>query len=181
MSCPMCHKEHPHSIDQALAGMAATPRRLAQLAERLGPRKAASRPIPDKWSAKEIITHLADCEVVYGFRYRKILAEPGTELVAFDQDRWAEGLRYREQPVARTLASFTALRGQHLSLFRLLPPEAWDRTGKHPEYGPLSLRQLVVHLVDHDRNHTAQVERLAGALRGSNTKKKPKARKTRRR
>ena len=181
MSCPMCHKEHLHSIDEALAGMAATPKRLAQLTERLG-RKAGTRAIPDKWSAKEIVGHLADCEVVYGFRYRKILAEPGAELAAFDQDRWAEGLRYREQALAPALASFIGLRGQHLSLFRSLPAEAWDRGGKHPEYGSLSLRQLVVHLAHHDRNHTAQVERLAEALGGSKAPKKarPQARKRKR-
>jgi uncharacterized damage-inducible protein DinB len=175
MSCPICHKEHPYSTEQALAGLAATPKRLARLAEKLGPRGSAARPVPDKWSAREIISHLADCEVVYGFRYRKILAEPGTELVAFDQDRWAEGLRYREQPLAPTLTSFSALRSQHLSLFRSLSGDAWDRTGRHPEYGPLSLRQLVLHLVEHDRNHTAQVERLAEALKGAGaTKKKAK-------
>jgi len=49
----------------------------------------AHRPAPGKWSIKEIICHLADVEVVNGWRYRMILAQSGSNLTAFDQDLWA--------------------------------------------------------------------------------------------
>jgi uncharacterized damage-inducible protein DinB len=144
-----------------MTALAATPKKIARLASRLGSKGTTARPAEDKWSAREIICHLADCEIVYGMRYRKILAEPGTALVAFDQERWAEGLQYRTQDLRSTLESFTALRAQHLKWLKSLKPEAWGRAGAHPEYGTLSLRQLVTHLADHDRNHTAQIERIA--------------------
>jgi len=182
MSCPMCHKEHTYSIPEALTGLAATPRRLEKLAKGFTPRRAGARPVPGKWSAKEIINHLGDCEVVYGFRYRKILAEPGAPLAAFDQERWAEGVGYQKLPLKTSLVSFSALRSQNLAILKLQPAEAWDRAGTHPEYGSLSLRQLVTHLVYHDGNHLSQIEGLAAPpARKTTKKKKPVARRRARR
>jgi hypothetical protein len=164
MSCPICQKEHTYTISEALAVLSSTPRKLERACAGLSPKRAAVRPAPDKWSPKEIICHLSDCELVYGFRYRKILAEPGATLVAFDQNAWADGLCYRDQPLKNALASFSALRTGHVALFKSLPEEAWDKGAVHAEYGQLTLRQLTFHLADHDRNHTAQVERLCPPL-----------------
>lgn len=160
MSCPMCQREHNYTIPEALAVLSSTPRRLARTTAGLSPRRAAARPEPDKWSPKEIICHLSDCELVYGFRYRKILAEPEAVLVAFDQNAWADGLRYGEQSLNNALASFIALRNGHVALLKSLPEETCDKGGVHPEYGKLTLRQLICHLADHDRGHTARVESL---------------------
>ncbi len=160
MSCPMCNKRHPYRIDQALAILAGTPRRLEQLSRGVTAKRAAARPGPDKWSLKEIVCHLADCEIVYGFRYRKILAEPDAVLVPFDQNAWAENLHYREQPLKEALDGLSALRRRHIALLKVIPRRAWGKAGNHPHYGALTLRQIVIHLVDHDRNHVAQVERL---------------------
>src|SRR5712692_3513442 len=118
MSCPICQKDHAYSTTEALTRLAATPGRLQRLVTSLSPRKAAARPAPDKWSAKEIVYHLSDCEMVYGFRYRKILAEPETALAAFDQERWADRLRYGALPLKPALNSFTALRGHHLTMLK---------------------------------------------------------------
>jgi hypothetical protein len=160
MSCPLCNKSHAYSIDGALKMLAGTPRRVERLAGGATAKQEASRPSPEKWSAREIVCHLADCELVYGQRYRKIIAEPGAALVAFDQDAWAGNLQYRAQPVKGTLAVFKALRGGNIALFKRIPRAAWNQAGNHPHYGVLTLRQLVVHMADHDRNHLAQLERL---------------------
>ena len=182
MSCPMCHKEHTYSIAEALSGLAATPRRLEKLAKAFTPKRASARPAPGKWSAKEVINHLGDGEIVYGFRYRKILAEPGSPLVAFDQERWADGVGYGKLPLKTSLESFAALRRQNLAILKLQPAEAWNRVGVHPEYGSLTLRQLVTHLVYHDRNHLSQIEGLAARpARKTTKKKKPAARRRGRR
>ena len=165
MTCPMCNKEHAYTITQALARLAATTRRLERITSAPGARRAAVRPAPGKWSQKEIIAHLADCELVYGMRYRKIIAEPDAVLVAFDQEAWAENLRYREHPLKSALATFRILRGGNVALLKSLPAAAWKRKGLHPAYGALTLQQIVVHLADHDRNHIAQLERLSGISR----------------
>ncbi len=160
MSCPMCQKNHPYTVDQALASLASTARRIERLSAGLSPKRAAARPAPGKWSVKEIVKHLADCELVYGVRYRAIVAEPGTALIAFDQEAWAKNLGYREQPLKSAVAALKTLRENNLALLRTVPKAAWKKSGKHQSYGMLTLRQLIVHMTDHDRNHVAQIERL---------------------
>lgn len=160
MSCPICHKQHPRATSELLARLAGVPKRLERLASGLSPRQAAFRPEPGKWSAKEIVCHLADCELVYGFRYRKILSESDAVLVPFDQDAWASSLRYQELPLKSSLSAFAALRHAHVGLFKMLPAEAWEKSGQHPEYGTLTLKELAGHLADHDQNHIVQLENL---------------------
>ena len=106
---------------------------------------------------------MADCEIVYGCRYRTIISEADPVLIAFDQEAWAENLNYKSQPLKSVLATFTALRNSHVLLFKSLPPKSWKKTGRHPQYGPLSLGQIVNHLVEHDLNHIAQIERVSGS------------------
>ena len=159
MSCPICKERHPHTIDEALAILARTPGELKRLSRGIAAGRAVARPAPGKWSLKEIICHLADCELVYGFRYRKILAEPEPALVGFDQNAWAENLRYRDQPLKGALAALDTLRSRNLELLGAIPKSSWRKTGRHALYGDLSLRQIVAHLVDHDRSHIAQAGR----------------------
>jgi uncharacterized damage-inducible protein DinB len=159
----MCNKSHDYTINQALTSLAGTARRLERLVAGLSATKATARPSPDKWSAKEIVCHLADCELVYGLRYRTIISEPGSVLTAFDQDAWANNLQYRQQSLKGALTTFKALRSGHIALLKGLPEAAWNKSGQHASYGELTLQQLVTHLVDHDRNHTAQVEHLSRA------------------
>ncbi|HEX9724567.1 MAG TPA: DinB family protein [Vicinamibacteria bacterium] len=170
--------DHPETDARALAILSATPRRLEKLTSSLTPRNAAASPVRGKWSAKEIIAHLNDGEIVYGLRYRRIAAEPGTPLAAFDQELWAKELQYRKQPLKANLQSFAALRKQNLALLKVLPKGVWTQASPHPEYGTLSLRELVVHLAYHDRSHTSQVEQIASAL-GRNGKRKKSTKKRR--
>lgn len=165
MPCPMCRKEHTETVADALTEMAKTPRRLERLTKGLTTRRLSHRLEEAAWSPKEIIAHLADCELVYGFRYRKILAEPGSSLSAFDQDAWATGLQYQNQEFKPLLESFAVLRRVNLGLLRIITRDAWNKAGRHPEYGTLTIGQLVLHLVTHDRNHIAQVEDRLGRPR----------------
>ncbi len=161
MVCPICGNEHPYKVSKAVNKLAATPRRLAKLVSSMNPRLATRKPGPGKWSAKEIVCHLADCEIVYGFRYRTIVSESDPVLVAFDQEAWAKNLKYESQSLKSALATFSTLRDSHVSLFKSLAPKSWKKIGRHPQYGPLSLAQVVTHLVEHDLKHIAQIERLS--------------------
>ncbi len=161
MSCRLCNKDHGYTVGQALASLASTPRRIERMTKGLSPKRVGTRPAPDKWSIREIVSHLADCELVYGMRYRKIIAEPGSALVPFDQNAWAKNLEYGKQPLKSAIEAFRVLRAGNLALLKTASKAAWKNAGQHPEYGKLTLGQLVTHIADHDRNHVAQIERLA--------------------
>ncbi|MGB8323598.1 MAG: DinB family protein, partial [Candidatus Acidiferrum sp.] len=87
-------QQYVQRIQGKLAGQnpikvqAATAQKLAKLMKRASPAKLRKRPAPDKWSPAEIIAHLADVEIVIGWRVRSILGAPGTPIQAFDQDAW---------------------------------------------------------------------------------------------
>lgn len=88
--------------------VATTPQRLEQLSALLGEDGMQQSVAPGKWTAREILCHLADCEVAFAFRLRQTLAENFHVMQPFDQDRWASAYAAYEAPEA--LSVFSALR-----------------------------------------------------------------------
>jgi len=117
-------------------------------------------PSPSRWSIAQIVAHLADAEVVGGYRFRMILAAPGTPIQAFDQNDWAREMSYETRDAAASLVLFAALRASLLDLVRGLDDEKLDRFGVHAERGKESVRHLISLYAGHDLNHLAQIERL---------------------
>ena len=109
--------------------LAATPDAIAKCLKAIGPNRISQPPAPGKWSAAEIICHLADCEIVFGFRLRQTLADDGPTIQPFDQDKWAA--EYSGIPAAEALAAFTALRNWNLRMIREALPRAAARTMTH--------------------------------------------------
>ena len=75
---------------------------------------------PGKWSVLEVVRHLADTEIVYGYRMRLILAEDSPAIPGYDQDAWAQNLRYREADLEGSLRELEVLRAGNLALLRTL-------------------------------------------------------------
>ena len=148
-----------------LAVAAATPGRIVTVIRTLGPSQLARRPAPGKWSIREIITHLADTEMVMCCRARWIAFENRPTLVPFDQNKWAAGRAGEKDSVAETIERFRLLRRSQLRLFRNASKKAFGRTGFHPERGVITLREQLETLAGHDLNHLAQIERLAAQLK----------------
>ncbi len=128
-----------------------TPLRLQALAPRLDPNRAYG---PGKWTVKEVVAHLADTEIGYGFRLRQVAAGV-REVQPFDQEAWARG--YRALPWPLPLESFLALRRWNLAFLESLPQEAWGMKALHPERGEESLKEMVRLWAGHDLNHLAQI------------------------
>jgi uncharacterized damage-inducible protein DinB len=143
--------------DDAVAVIAATPARLAALVSAMTTEQADAPIAAGKWSVRQIVSHLADCEIAFGFRLRQALA--GVSIQPFDQDAWAES--YGRYSLAAALDTFSALRMWDVALISGLS-EA-DKTLKvtHPERGEMTLWTIVETMAGHDRNHLAQVERAA--------------------
>lgn len=157
-TCPMCRA--PHALlgsTRPLTALRRAPARLARALRRVPRRLVARRPGRGEWAVAEVLSHLADAEIALAFRIRKIAAEPRQVLVAWDQDRWADGGGYRRTPPAEALATFVALRRSNLAYVGRLRAAQKAQHGRHPEYGRLTIRQLLDHWAEHDLNHLAQI------------------------
>jgi hypothetical protein len=126
----------------------------------MGAEKAAAPIAPGKWSPAQIVAHLADCEIAFGFRLRQTLAEDGPVMQPFDQDKWAA--TYSGVSAGQALGAFTALRNWNLRLIRAALPAAAGRTTTHPERGTMTFQTIVETMAGHDLNHLGQLQRLAG-------------------
>jgi DinB family protein len=136
------------------------------LEQRVGPLDDATlrRPEkPGKWCVLEVAQHLADTELVYGYRVRTILTQDTPPIPGYDQDTWARTLRYRELPVAQVLAQIAALRTANLRLYRSLDAAQLRRVGLHSERGPESVGHTLRMIGAHDLVHRRQIERILAA------------------
>jgi uncharacterized damage-inducible protein DinB len=148
-----------------LALQASAPEKLASLIEGLSSEELGRRPAPDKWSIQELVAHLADDELVGGYRIRLILSSPGTEIQAFDQDVWSRTGRYDRTEVRSSLEMFRVLRQANLRLLRSLRREEWDMFGVHAERGMESIRDIAMYYAGHDINHFEQIEAIRSKQR----------------
>lgn len=145
--------------------IAATPGRLAGLVESLGSDGVERSPAPGKWSAREILCHLADCEVVFAFRLRQTLAEPNHVIQPFDQEKWAGTYAAYDAPSA--LAVYSAVRSWNVRLIKSLTPDQLSKRVTHPERGEMTFQVLMETMAGHDLNHQRQVEAIAGKSEAS--------------
>jgi hypothetical protein len=140
--------------------LASTASRLRQLVDGRTQAELARKPAPDRWSVREILAHLADSEVVSGWRLRSILASNGTTLQPFDQNRWAAVFKYGETPESESLDLFEASRRGNLRLLRSVGSALQENFGMHEERGRESVAHLIRLNAGHDLNHLRQIEGL---------------------
>ncbi len=136
----------------------ATPRRLKNLLQSSAPAKVTVSPAPGKWSVRDILCHLADCEVVFAFRLRQALAQDHHVIQPFDQDNWAATYEHYDAQMA--LAAFSAVRQWNLAFIGGLKPADFNKPLNHPERGDMTLQVVVETMAGHDLNHLRQVEAL---------------------
>ena len=146
-----------------VAVLAATPRKIAALLRRATSRELRRKTEPDRWSAGEILAHMADAELTFGFRMRLVLGSNGTRIPAFDQDVWATNLQYDRQDPRASFDAYRAGREHNLRLLRLLPPGMWSYYGMHEERGKETIARMTEMMAGHDLNHLRQI---AGLLNG---------------
>src|SRR6185295_3472698 len=104
--------------------------------------------------------HLADGEIVGGFRMRFILGAPGAAIVAYDQDKWVTSGHYDRRDPRKSLEQFRVLRDANLALLESLEPEQWQHCGIHSERGQESIELIVRMFAGHDLNHLQQIEKI---------------------
>jgi uncharacterized damage-inducible protein DinB len=132
---------------------------IQQLMGRMPTEQLRMRAPGPKWNAREIVCHLADCELAFCFRLKQTLAEDGPTLQPFDQEKWAR--RYGKLDVEPALRMFEACRQWNLLLIDAATAEERQRPAMHPERGLMTFWTIVETIAGHDLNHLGQLERLA--------------------
>jgi len=138
----------------------ATNKKLARLIKGIPTAKLRKRPAPEKWSVAEILAHLADVEIVIGWRLRSILGAPGTAVQAYDQNAWVITGHYEKRDPRKSVEQQGVVREANLALLKSLSPDQWKHYGQHSERGQESIEHIVRMIAGHDINHIHQIERI---------------------
>ena len=124
-----------------------------------------SRPFPGKWTAREIVHHLADSESASALRLRQLLTQEHPVIHGYDQERYAVALRYNErEDIAASLEAFRAARATTCQLLERMSDEDWSRLGWHTESGRYTAETWLEIYAAHAHDHAAQIRRLREAL-----------------
>lgn len=150
--------EHFLGTQEPLRELASTARHIERVLDELGPARANLAPSEGKWSAREVVCHLADCEMVFAFRLRQTLSEDHHVIQPFDQERWARN--YSAYEMRDALTTFGALRNWNLALLRFVP-DVHSKQVTHPERGAMTFHTIVETMAGHDLNHLRQLEGIA--------------------
>jgi len=151
---------NPYASDlgdrEPLDALADSAGRIRRLVESWGADAFEKSYAPGKWSARQILVHLAQTELALGARARFALTQPGYTAQPFSQDDW---MPVDAATDARTaLGAYTSMRELNLGMWRRLTPEQLDRAFSHPEYGELTVGWIMAQIAGHDIHHLKQLE-----------------------
>ena len=133
---------------------------LADLLRTLTSEQIEYKPAAGKWSVREILCHLADCEVAWAWRLRQIYGADHATLQPFEQDPWARAYDGVGYTTSAARATWTALRAWNLALIEGLSDDDRRRPATHPELGPVTLWNIVEIAAGHDLHHLHSLEKL---------------------
>lgn len=125
-----------------------------------------AKAIPGKWSAAEIIHHLADSETTSAIRLRRLLVEDDPVIQGYDQDAFAEKLHYNIREIQPALDAFRCARATTDQILDLMTEDDWRREGTHSESGTYSTEDWLTIYAAHAHNHAAQIRRLREVVPG---------------
>jgi hypothetical protein len=139
--------------------IAATSAELARILNSFPADRVTAAPAPGKWSARDIVAHLADTEIVFAWRLRQALAEDHHVVQPFDQDVWSK--TYGAFDARSALAVFSAVRSWNVTFIRQMSPADLARPVTHPERGTMTVQTIVETMGGHDVNHLRQLTAIA--------------------
>ena len=123
-----------------------------------------AKPAPGKWSAREIVHHLADSEMTAAIRLRRLLAEDAPVIHGYDQDEYARRLFY-DRPIESSLQVLRFARETTAELLDRLRPEDWSRAGTHNEHGPYGVEKWLKIYSSHAHNHAEQIKNARASVK----------------
>lgn len=174
---PSAVRRDPLAYTRAVLDLLGDQKPLEVLGETLGFLVTAATGVEDakvrqpevegKWSALQILQHLADTESIYSNRYRFAVAQDGVTIGGFDQEAWAANLWRGDEPLSEVFEQLAALRTINLRFLARLDDEQWERSVMHAERGRESVAHLAKLHAGHDLVHRNQFTRVLEAVRRS--------------
>lgn len=140
---------HQALIDRYLAGSDLAAAAIAGMTSE----HVDARPIPGKWSTRQVVCHLSDFEPIYADRMKRVIAERCPTFFGGDPDTFAAGLAYDRRSIDAELELIAAVRNSTATILRELSADDFQRTGNHNEAGLLTLEQLLTNITDHIPHH----------------------------
>jgi hypothetical protein len=140
-------------------------RQIADALREISEQELDFRPAPGKWSAREIVHHLADSETTSAIRLRKILVEFNPYIQTYDQDDFAKKLQYAKRPIEPALKALEAAIETTAQILDLMTENDWKRTGEHAELGPFSIEKWLEIYAVHAGNHANQIRQSRAAFK----------------
>jgi len=126
------------------------------------PEELEAKQGPARWSAREIVHHLADSETTAAVRLRLLLAQDNPAIQGYDQDQFARRLHY-DRPHGTSLEVFRWAREGTAELLERLTPAEWLREGTHSEAGRYGVEEWLKTYADHAHKHATQIREARGA------------------
>jgi uncharacterized damage-inducible protein DinB len=136
------------ALDDFVASLASTP-------------EVFDKPVDDGgWTGADVLAHLLQAELVYAVRIGQVLTRADPVIQAYEQDEWVSRFAAVDGfggDVGSWVALHSSLRRRLCALLSTLSESEWERGGRHEERGVETVRGIVDHLVEHDRDHLAQL------------------------
>ena len=143
---------------------AASALRVREAVAGMSPEQILASPIPGRWSTLEVVSHLADFEIIGVDRITAVVAEDSPTLPGRCEQRYAARLHYLERDLEEQLQIIELCRSHATRILRRLTADDWTRPGIHSEAGPLTLTQLLERVVRHVEHHVPFIHEKRRAL-----------------
>ncbi len=141
-----------------------SPKEIAAAVSGLSEKVLRYKPSPEQWCVLEILGHLADAEIIYGYRLRQMLADTKPVIAPIDQDAWTRNLNYLNSPAIELVAFYGLGRHHNLRLLRSLRTADLAKSAFHPEMQrEMTVEDLVERMGGHGTAHLQQIEKLKAA------------------
>jgi hypothetical protein len=147
-------------IEQYLLG----PEILRRAVSGMSDEQLDARPIPGKWSTRDVVMHLADFDLIYAGHMKRVIAEDRPTLSDPDADLFASQLAYDKRDVDENIWLMKTIRRHMAPILRTIDADDFMRIGMHSEEGPLSLGELLERVTDHIPHHVRSIEEKRRAL-----------------
>lgn len=145
-------------IDEVLARLAASPKRISDLLSRLEDADSVTSAAGSGRSPAQFVAHIRAVNDILEPRMYQILVRESTPLIGYDENQWQQVARYSTLPVTDLLHTMVLRRKELVHALRGLSPEEWDLTGTHEVRGPMTVLEIAQQVADHEDDQIAQIK-----------------------